>query len=203
MAFWIKKPTDGTEAPRPDEKSPLTEGKKGKKEDAKPQIKRIDNLRIPERLRVHLKSLGTQNVCTFWTKDLSATGAFVLCQDFHSYPFQTASTILEAVVELKDPITLEVTDLPLLAKIARVVEAHGAGASSISGFGIRIVQMEFRGRQVLETFIESHGKPDLSMSRSEPSQSNPYSLHFEGGVGSKPGRSEETDENGNALDTAG
>lgn len=201
MAFWIKKTSDGTEAPRSDETSPLAAGKK---EDPKLQIKRIDNLRIAERLRMHLKSLGSQNVCTFWTKDLSATGAFVLCQDFRSYPFQTASTILEAVVELKNPATNEVTELAFLAKIARVVEAHGAGASSISGFGIRIIQMEFRDRQLLEAFIQSHGKPDLSMRRSQPAaSSNPYSLHFDGGVGSKPSQSDEVDENGNPLDTAG
>jgi hypothetical protein len=204
MAFWIKKTTDRSESPRIDERSVLSDNKKGKKDDAKPQVKRIDNLRIPERLRVHLKSLGSQNVYTFWTKDLSSTGAFVLCQDFHSYPFQSASTILEAVVELKDPVTNEVTDLALLAKIARVVEAHGAGASNISGFGIRIVQMEFRERQVLENFIESHGMPNSNPAKVEKKDtSNSHALQFEGGIGSQPTDSEETSENGNLLDTAG
>ncbi len=203
MAFWIKKPSEDDETLAAEESAPK---KGGKGEESKQQIKRIDNLRIPERLRVHLKSIGTQNFYTFWTKDLSATGAFVLCQEFKNYPFQTSSTIIDATVELKNPDTQEVTELSFLAKIARVVEAHGAGAASISGFGIRIVQMDFRERQVLEAFISSHGKPDLSAPKTPPpAEKKPkqYSLDFEGGIGSQPEENKEEKNPVSPVDDAG
>lgn len=161
MAFWIKRPGDEGSEPELDNKK-LAPDKAAKKEDAKNLPKRIDNLRVPERLKVHLRSFGTQNTYSFWTKDLSATGAFVLCLDFTNYPFQPASTVLEATIELRDPISGDVHNLNFLAKVARVVEAHGVGAALISGFGLRIIQMDFGERQVLETFIASYGRPDTT-----------------------------------------
>lgn len=176
MAFWIKR--QGDESPEPDllEKKSSPENK-AKKEDNKSLPKRIDNLRVPDRLKVHLRSFGTHNVYTFWTKDLSATGAFVLCLDFNIYPFQPASTILEATVELRDPVTEDVHNLHFMAKVARVVEAHGAGAALISGFGLRIIQIDFGERQVLETYIASHGRPDASMGGGEVDSDT--AIHFE------------------------
>jgi hypothetical protein len=176
MAFWIKRPGDDSLDPDLLEKKTGLE-KPGKKDDAKNIPKRIDNLRIPERLGIQLRSFGTQNVYSFWTKDLSATGAFVLCLDFGVYPFQPSSTIIEATVELRDPVTNEVHNLPFMAKVARVVEAHGAGAALISGFGLRIIHMDFGERQVLETFIASHGKPDSLQGRTPPSAD--VTVHYE------------------------
>jgi hypothetical protein len=192
MAFWIKKPTEeNVEAEVLEKKPAQDKSNSAKKEEQKTLPKRIDNLRIPERLRIHLRSFGTNSVYTFWTKDLSATGAFVLCLDFGSYPFQPASTIIEATVELKDPITLEVQNLDFMARVARVVEAHGAGAAQISGFGLRIIQMDFGERQVLETFIASHGKPDHQIGRAggEGDETIHYEYDFEKGIakGSKTG----------------
>ena len=165
MAFWIKKPGEETADADSDGKKNALDSSGQKKDNQKQTAKRIDNLRIPERLRIHLRSFGTPNVYTFWTRDLSATGAFVLCLDFRSYPFQPSSTIIEARVELNDPVTHEVVNLEFMARVARVLEAHGAGASQISGFGLRIIQMDFNQRQILESFIASHGKPDASLTK--------------------------------------
>lgn len=163
MAFWIKKPSDGESVTDESEKKSTSRPKaKEQKEDKKSAIKRIDNLRIPERLKINLKSFGSQTRYAFLTKDLSATGVFVLCQNFASYPFQPNSTLIEATVELLDPMTQQTQQLDFIARIARVVEAHGAGSASISGFGLRIIQMDFAQRQYLEAFIASHGKPDMA-----------------------------------------
>lgn len=194
MAFWIKKNGEDENGEKHgDSLNPLKKNK-GKKDEQKQQIKRVDNLRIPQNLVIYLKSIGTQNSFKFMTKDLSATGAFVLCQNFHSYPFQTQSTILDAFVELLDPDTGKVTGLNFLAKIARVVEAHGEGATHISGFGVRIVQMDFRERQILEQFIASHGTPDPHAPQHQPQdgeqpdheETHEFALNFNGGIGSRP-----------------
>lgn len=170
MAFWIKKKTEDDMDGEKDLDSNLLAKKK--KEEKKPAVKRLDNLRIPQQLKITLRSLGAPNEYLFLTKDLSATGAFVLCSIFKRYPFQTASTILEAVVELQSPETHEVTKLSFLAKVARVVEAHGDGANQISGFGIRIIQMATEQRQILENFIARHGSPEVAVGIGDVSQSD-------------------------------
>lgn len=159
MAFWIKKKNDENEGAENTENALI--GKK-KKDEKRPAVKRIDNLRIPQQLNVTLRSVGSPNEFQFLTKDLSATGAFVLCNNFKRYPFQPASTLLDVVVELKNPETQEILKMPFMAKIARVVEAHGVGAMQISGFGIRIVQMSLEQRTLLENFIARHGSPDVA-----------------------------------------
>jgi hypothetical protein len=167
MAFWIRKKGEEGEGNAPDAgvSSLKPSRKKDDKKDNKP--KRIDNLRIPQQLRVTLRSLGSPNEFVFLTKDLSATGAFVLCTNFQRYPFQQASTLLDCVVELKVPDSNDMHRLVFLAKIARVVEAQGEGASGISGFGVRIVQITQDQRQTLESFIQRHGAPDINNAAAE------------------------------------
>jgi|GEM_PF-656612 len=160
MAFWIRKKGEEGEGEANSASALKPTKKKDDKKDNKP--KRIDNLRIPQHLRITLRSLGSPNEFVFHTKDLSATGAFVLCAVFKRYPFQQQSTLLDASVELKEPDSDEVTKLQFLAKIARVVEAQGQGASSISGFGIRIVQISQEQRATLEGFIQRNGSPDVN-----------------------------------------
>lgn len=159
MAFWLKKENAQKAEAAPAEANALEKKKAGDKKEQK--AKRIDNLRIPQQLRVVLKSLGSQTEFPFLTKDLSATGAFVLCADFKRYPFNLASTILEATVELKSPEYPEVTPISFLAKVARIVEAHGEGAGSLNGFGIRIIQISAEYKIKLENFIGRHGHPDI------------------------------------------
>jgi hypothetical protein len=163
MAFWIRKKGEEGEGGKDGEASAGSlkpTKKKDEKKENKP--KRIDNLRIPQQLRVTLRSLGSPNEFVFLTKDLSATGAFVLCSNFKRYPFQQTSTLLDCVVELKVPEAEETYRLTFLAKIARVVEAKGEGALSISGFGVRIVQISQDQRVFLESFIQRHGAPDVN-----------------------------------------
>lgn len=162
MAFWIRK--KGEEGEGSEGESSASALKPAKKKDEKKENKpkRIDNLRIPQQLRITLRSLGSPNEYVFLTKDLSATGAFVLCSHFKRYPFQQATTLLDCAVELKVPETGETYKLCFLAKIARVVEAKGEGALSISGFGVRIVQISQDQRIFLESFIQRHGAPDVN-----------------------------------------
>ena len=103
MAFWIRK--KGEEDGGGDADSGASSLKPSKKKDDKKdnKPKRIDNLRIPQQLRITLRSLGSPNEYVFLTKDLSATGAFVLCSNFKRYPFQLTSTLLDCMVELKVP----------------------------------------------------------------------------------------------------
>ncbi len=159
MAFWIKKrEIDKGE----NEKESESSGKDKKKDEKKgAAAKRIDNLRIPQQLRIHLKSLGTQNEYAFLTKDLSATGAFVICTDVKRYPFQTTSTLLDACVELKTQESVGSTKLHFICKIARVVEGDPLNARVTSGFGIRIIQIAHEQRQILEQFIARHGAPEV------------------------------------------
>lgn len=157
MAFWLKK--DGKNEKEPKEIEGVVQG--GDKKSKKMQSKRIDNLRIPQQLRVTLKSLGSQTEFPFLTKDLSATGAFVLCSDFNRYPFQLNSTILDVMVELRDTDFPDAVPIHFLAKIARIVEAHGEGSTTISGFGIRIIQMGNDTKHKLDAFVAKHGHPEL------------------------------------------
>lgn len=161
MAFWLKKEAQKNERENPAENNALDKKKNADKKDMK--AKRIDNLRIPQQLRISLKSLGSQTEFPFLTKDLSATGAFVLCSDFKRYPFQLTSTILDAQVELRGNDGSEVMTIGFLAKVARIVEAHGEGSTAISGFGIRIIQISSEYKQKLENFIARHGHPDAQL----------------------------------------
>jgi hypothetical protein len=166
MAFWIRKKTD---EPSQDEEESANALKNSKKKDDRKENKpkRIDNMRIPQSLKISLRSLGAPNEYLFTTKDLSATGAFVLCSNFANYPFIPLSTLLDCTVELNEPETGETHRLKFLAKVARVVEAKGEGATQISGFGIRIVQISQELRLLLELFIQRHGSPDVNHQAAE------------------------------------
>ncbi len=155
MTFWMKKKSDEIEGKAPD-------NTKKKKDDKSNIVKRIDNMRIPQQLSVTLQSLGSPLEYKFLTKDLSATGAFVLCSKFNRYPFKIPSTILSVTVEMVEDGSTEITHLNFLAKIARIVEAHGTGATKISGFGVRIVQISNDARAYLEGFIQRNGQPDVN-----------------------------------------
>ncbi|MFZ9521214.1 MAG: PilZ domain-containing protein [Silvanigrellaceae bacterium] len=150
MAFWAKKKAD-VETEKKDSVANSLLKKKDEKKSAPP--KRIDNLRIAQKLQISLKSLGTGSEYHFLTKDLSATGMFVLCSDHKRYPFQVQSTLLETIIQLKAGDD-EATELRCLCKIARIVEGQ------VSGFGVRIVQISPEQRTVLEQFIAKHGSPD-------------------------------------------
>ena len=166
MAFWIRKKNDEGQEDEAESGNALRPNKKkDEKKENKP--KRIDNMRIPQSLKITLRSLGAPNEYIFTTKDLSATGAFVLCSKFAAYPFIPQSTLLECAVELKEPDTGEFHKLNFLAKVARVVEAKGEGATHISGFGIRIVQISQELRLLLELFIQRHGSPDINHQAAE------------------------------------
>lgn len=151
MAFWAKKKPD-QEADKKDTGAANLLKKKDEKKGAPP--KRIDNLRIAQKLHISLKSLGTGNEYHFLTKDLSATGMFVLCSDHKRYPFQVQSTLLETIIQLNAGEGSETFELRCLCKIARIVEGQ------VSGYGVRIVQISGEQRQVLEQFIAKHGSPD-------------------------------------------
>lgn len=150
MAFWAKKKETETEKKETGATNLLK--KKEEKKGAPP--KRIDNLRIAQKLQISLRSLGTGNEYHFLTKDLSATGMFVLCSDHKRYPFQVQSTLLETIVLLKAENDNETYILNCLCKIARIVEGQ------VSGFGVRIVQIAPEQRTLLEQFIAKHGSPE-------------------------------------------
>ncbi len=151
MAFWAKKkPENETEKKETGANSLLK--KKDEKKGAPP--KRIDNLRIAQKLQISLKSLGTGSEYHFLTKDLSATGMFVICNDHKRFPFQPQSTLLETIIQLKAGESAENHELKCLCKIARIVEGQ------VSGYGMRIVQIAPEQRQALEQFIAKHGSPD-------------------------------------------
>lgn len=157
MAFWAKKKVDN-EADKRDSLTNNLLKKKDEKKGAPP--KRIDNLRIAQKLSITLKSLGTGNEYHFLTKDLSATGMFVLCTDHKRYPFVVGSTLIETVVNLQaeNDTSGEVHRLQCLCKIARMVEASGPNGNS--GFGVRIIQITAEERTALESFIATHGSPE-------------------------------------------
>jgi hypothetical protein len=126
--------------------------KKDDKKSAPP--KRIDNLRIAQKLQISLRSLGTGNEYHFQTKDLSATGMFVICSDHKRYPFLVSSTLLETIVQLNAGGDSETFELRCLCKIARIVDGQ------VKGFGVRIIQISPDQKQTLEQFIAKHGSPD-------------------------------------------
>lgn len=151
MAFWAKKKPD-QETEKKDSGATNLLKKKDDKKSAPP--KRIDNLRIAQKLQISLRSLGTGNEYHFQTKDLSATGMFVICSDHKRYPFQVSSTLLETVVQLNAGGDSETFELRCLCKIARIVEGQ------VKGFGVRIIQISPDQKQTLEQFIAKHGSPD-------------------------------------------
>jgi hypothetical protein len=151
MAFWAKKKPEN-ETEKKDSTANSLLKKKDEKKGAPP--KRIDNLRILQKLHITLKSLGTGSEFHFMTKDLSATGMFVICPDQKRYPFLPQSTLLETVIQLQAEGSEENHELKCLCKIARVVEGQ------VSGYGVRIVQISPDQRQALEQFIAKHGSPD-------------------------------------------
>jgi len=151
MAFWAKKKSE-VEIDKKEAAGNNLLKKKDEKKGAPP--KRIDNLRIAQKLNVSLRSLGTGNEYHFLTKDLSATGMFVLCSDHRRYPFIVQSTLLEATVHLQAHGNEELHELRCLCKIARLVEG------TVSGFGVRIVQIAPEQRLALEQFIAKHGSPE-------------------------------------------
>lgn len=154
MAFWAKKKPE-VETEKKDATNNLLK-KKDEKKGAPP--KRIDNLRIAQKLRVTLKSLGTGNEYHFLTKDLSATGMFVLCNEHKRYPFLPQVTLIETIVNLQANESSESHQLQCLCKIARIVE--GSGPNPTSGYGVRIVQIAPEQRIALEQFIAKHGSPE-------------------------------------------
>jgi hypothetical protein len=151
MAFWVRKKADNESEKKEAGASHLLK-KKEEKKNLPP--KRIDNLRIAQKLHVSLKSLGTSNEYHFLTKDLSATGMFVLCADHKRYPFQMQSTLIETRVLLKADGEPETHELHCLCKIARLVDGQ------VKGFGVRIIQITSEQRHLLEQFIAKHGSPD-------------------------------------------
>lgn len=154
MAFWAKKKTD-SESEKKDSGNNLLK-KKDDKKGAPP--KRIDNLRIAQKLNITLKSLGTGNEYRFLTKDLSATGMFVLCNEHKRYPFIPQSTLIETIVNLEATGDTESHQLRCLCKIMRIVEA--TVQSPLSGYGMRIVQISLDQKNALEQFIAKHGSPE-------------------------------------------
>jgi hypothetical protein len=161
MSFWIKKSTPNkTDTGREQE----TAAARKKKDEKRAQnAKRLDNLRIPHQLPIQVKGIGTRNEYPFLTRDLSATGAFVVCSDFWNYPFQPSSTILDCVVELRSPNQSERPQIHFLAKIARVVESARTETGMTEGFGIRILQISMEHRHLLENYIGTHGTPDATI----------------------------------------
>jgi hypothetical protein len=157
MAFWAKKKVEN----EADKREALTNNLLKKKDDKKgAPPKRIDNLRIAQKLSITLKSLGTGNEYHFLTKDLSSTGMFVLCSDHKRYPFIVGSTLIETVVNLQaeNDQNGELHRLQCLCKIARMVEASGPNGNS--GYGVRIIQIAPEERTALENFIATHGSPE-------------------------------------------
>ena len=155
MAFWAKKKPEV----ETDKKEAATNNLLKKKDDKKnAPPKRIDNLRIAQKLNESLKSLGTGNEYHFLTKDLSATGMFVLCTEHKRYPFLVQSTLIETVVHLQAGEGEESHELRCLCKIARIVE--GSGPNPVSGFGVRMIQISPEQRIALEQFIAKHGSPE-------------------------------------------
>jgi hypothetical protein len=161
MSFWIKKNTPNkTDSGREQENAAA---RKKKDEKRAQNAKRLDNLRIPHQLPIQVKGIGTRTEYPFLTRDLSSSGAFVVCPDFWNYPFQPSSTILDCAVELRSPNQIEKPRIHFLAKIARVVESAGSEAGVTEGFGIRILQISMEHRHLLENYIGTHGTPDASL----------------------------------------
>jgi len=157
MAFWAKKKPDAETEKKDSTPNNLLK-KKDDKKGAPP--KRIDNLRIAQKLHISLKSLGTGNDYHFLTRDLSATGMFVLCSDHKRYPFIPQTTLLESKILLEAGDGTEAVELHCLCKIMRIVEGQGPNGAANSGFGVRIVQIAAEQRQALEQFISKHGSPE-------------------------------------------
>ncbi len=161
MAFWIRKNAPTKVETGKEQESSIS--RKRKDEKLRPQVKRIDNLRIPHQLGIVMKSLGTRNEFSFLTRDLSNNGVFVVCQALSDYPFQQTSTLLDCEVDLGAQSNPPYTKIRFLGKIARIVERSSATTDIQSiGFGVRMVQISPESRVVLENFIAAHGKPDLS-----------------------------------------
>lgn len=170
MAFWMRKSRTGKAEPEPVESA-----KRRKDEKKVATLKRIDNLRIPQECDIKIKSLGSRNGHQFKTKDLSASGAFVFCEDIRDFPFQQTATILECLVTLRPHEGAEAVFVQFLAKIARVVEPADVvplddapesehkllAGRQYPGFGIRIVQISPDQRYILENYIARHGTPDI------------------------------------------
>jgi hypothetical protein len=156
MAFWIRK-----NVPSKSEQGKENDSRKRKDEKARQQVKRLDNLRIPHKLPVVIKSLGSRNEFSFVTKDLSSSGLFALCSNLSDYPFQQTSTILDCEVDLGVHSHPPYAKIRFLGKIARIMEL-GTVDGDMPGFGVRIVQISHEARVILENYISAHGTPDLN-----------------------------------------
>lgn len=165
MALWIRKnQTSKHDDQKNSDNSSLSRKKKDEKKGA--NAKRLDNLRIPHQSNIVIKSVGTRNEYSFVTKDLSATGAFVVCPDMQKYPFQQVSTILDCIVELTPPGKTEVVKIRFLGKIARIVDTpstqpNQTQETSVAGFGIRILQISPDQKYILDNYIAQHGTPEI------------------------------------------
>ncbi len=112
-------------------------------------------------MRIQIRSLGVPTNFNFLTKDLSSTGAFVICDNFKAYPFIPNSTILDCVVDLGTEGTREISKLTFLGRIMRVVDQ-----GDTHGFGVKMIQISHEEKQVLDAFVQRHGSPDLSIHES-------------------------------------
>ncbi len=156
MAFWIRK-----NVPLKSEQGKDSDSRKRKDDKTRQQVKRLDNLRIPHKLPLVIKSLGSRNEFSFVTKDLSSSGLFALCNNLSDYPFQQASTILDCEVDLGAQSIPPYTKIRFFGKIARIMDG-GTADDDLPGFGVRIVQISHEFRVVLENYIAAHGTPDLN-----------------------------------------
>lgn len=108
-----------------------------------------------------VRTLGADRGYKFVTYELTPNAMFVVANDMAKYPFKVGSTIVQGVVQLTTE-DQKVRALAFLGKIEAVLPPSEPDSELIddvpAGFVLRIIQMSFDEREVLEKVILSLSK---------------------------------------------
>ena len=104
-----------------------------------------------------LRTLGADRGYKFATYELTPNALFVVCNDMAKYPFKMGSTIVQGVLQIttEDQRTRA---LVFLGKIESMAMPSEASTDLPGGFVLRIIQMNFDERELLEKLIVNLSK---------------------------------------------
>jgi arginyl-tRNA synthetase len=154
MASWLKK--------RKLQEEKETDKKEKKEKKSSDITKRLDKLRAYLSCDALVQSLGSEHSYLLKTGDLSLSGIFLQCQDTSLYPFQEKQTLVDVKLTLdsvESPGSM--VNVEFMAKVVRVLEKNKETGDS-AGYGLKIIQIPFESRKILEAVVLKYGKEEAS-----------------------------------------
>lgn len=107
------------------------------------------------RIELGLRTLGADRGYAFSAVLVNAHTLFVTCQDLAKYPFKPQATILQGELRLTPPQGFKASPVSFLGKIDAVHAPDAQGAASPAGFIVKIIQIGFEDKTMLESIFLS------------------------------------------------